>query len=76
MKTEDNTPIRSYTSGSTNDKYGYTGKERDSETNYHYFGARYGVYPAESGNSECKEPGLLMKPATPKKLILMKSGIR
>lgn len=32
---------RSYTSGSANDKYKFTGKERDSETNYDYFGARY-----------------------------------
>lgn len=39
--------IRSYTSGSTNDKYRFTGKERDTETNYDYFGARY--YDSELG---------------------------
>ncbi|MFO7445567.1 MAG: hypothetical protein R6W90_04335 [Ignavibacteriaceae bacterium] len=28
----------------------FTGKERDNETGYDYFGARYGVYPV-CGNS-------------------------
>jgi len=32
---------QSYTSGSGNNKYKFTGKERDTETNYDYFGARY-----------------------------------
>jgi RHS repeat-associated protein len=36
---------------SADQRYKFTGKERDSETGYDYFGARYGVYPAESGNS-------------------------
>jgi len=33
--------VQSYTSGSGNNKYRFTGKERDTETNYDYFGARY-----------------------------------
>ena len=34
--------LRSYVSGSNvNDKYKFTEKERDVETNYDYFGARY-----------------------------------
>ncbi|MFO7445568.1 MAG: hypothetical protein R6W90_04340 [Ignavibacteriaceae bacterium] len=32
-----------------NDKYKFTGKERDNETGYDYF-ARYGVYPVCGGN--------------------------
>ncbi len=39
---------RSYVTGaSTNDKYKFTEKERDTETNYDYFGARY--YDSELG---------------------------
>ena len=41
--------LRSYTLGSgANKKYYFTEKERDTETNYYYFGARYGVYPDEN----------------------------
>jgi RHS repeat-associated protein len=38
--------------GSADARYKFTGKEREyGETGWDYFGARYGVYPAESGNS-------------------------
>lgn len=50
--------IRSYTAGSTNDKYKYTGKERDTESNYDYFGARY--YDSELGRWMSADP-LAMK---------------
>jgi len=33
-------------------RYKFTAKELDNETNYNYFGARYGACPAESGNSD------------------------
>jgi len=40
--------LRSYVTGSNiNDKYKFTEKERDTETNYDYFGARY--YDSELG---------------------------
>jgi len=40
--------LRQYTVGSgVNNKYFFTEKERDSETNYDYFGARY--YDSELG---------------------------
>lgn len=39
--------MRSYNNASVNDKYKFTEKERDTETNYDYFGARY--YDSEIG---------------------------
>jgi len=39
--------LRSYSLGGLNGKYKYTEKERDTETNYDYFGARY--YDSELG---------------------------
>jgi RHS repeat-associated protein len=33
-------------------RYKFTAKELDNETNYSYFGARYGACPAECGNSD------------------------
>ncbi len=33
-------------------RYKFTAKELDNETNYTYFGARYGACPAECGNSD------------------------
>ena len=39
--------IRSYNQGLPNDRYKFTGKERDNETNLDYFGARY--YESSSG---------------------------
>jgi len=52
--------LRSYITGSNvNDKYKFTEKERDTETNYDYGvypdsigSARYGVYPDVIGNSD------------------------
>ncbi len=38
---------QSYNNSNPNDKYKFTGKERDTETNYDYFGARY--YDSELG---------------------------
>ncbi len=39
--------LREFTASSgVNDKYKFTEKERDIETEYDYFGARFGVYPA------------------------------
>lgn len=38
---------RSFVSGGLNEKYKFTGKERDTETNYDYFGARF--YDSELG---------------------------
>lgn len=34
-------PSRSYNAGTADEKYKFTEKERDNETNYDYFGARY-----------------------------------
>ena len=39
--------IRSYNQGLPNDRYKFTGKERDNESNLDYFGARY--YESSSG---------------------------
>ncbi len=39
--------IRSYNQGLSNDRYKFTGKERDNESNLDYFGARY--YESSSG---------------------------
>ena len=39
--------LRSYSLGGLNDKYKFTEKERDTETNYDYFGARF--YDSELG---------------------------
>jgi RHS repeat-associated protein len=57
--------LRSYTTGSSvNDKYKFTEKERDIETNYDYFGARY--YDAEIGRWLSVDPlGKLSPNITP-----------
>jgi RHS repeat-associated protein len=45
---------RSYVNGATDASYKFTGKERDVETNYDYFGARY--YDARIGRWLSKDP--------------------
>lgn len=44
--------LRAYVAGSANDKYQFTGKERDKETNFDCFGARYYACPVKGGDSE------------------------
>ena len=46
--------IRSYNQGLSNDRYKFTGKERDNETNLDYFGARY--YESSSGRWLSADP--------------------
>lgn len=44
--------LRAYVAGSANDKYQFTGKERDKETIFDCFGARYYACPVKGGDSE------------------------
>ncbi len=52
---------RSYNAGSADARYKYTGKERDAETNYDYFGARY--YDARIGRFLAVDPHASAYPA-------------